>query len=509
MNTITRLPRPAGTAGQSPRSRSHNSGTVNVLLVGLGPHARRTYVPHLVKHSTRLSVRLAAVVELQSCRSQTEEVCAKHAIAPERFYISPFQGAMPGALCEQLDGLIDRHEVRAVIISTEPLAHKAYLDFALDRGLHLLVDKPLTTRRGAAHDPDQARGIWEDYADTLARYRALQTRGRPTCLLVNSHRRYHPGFQKVFELIREVRDWSGCPVTSISSEHCDGQWRLPGEIISQQYHPYNQGYGKLSHSGYHLLDMVHCFTLAGQVEGKTPDAMSLTSSFVLPQGFLNQVSREDYVRYFGQQYRQACPARDDELRGQMEGFGEIDAAALVEFRRRGEVVSQATIRLQHNGFARRTWLQPGKDLYKGNGRVRHERHRIDNGPFQTVYIESYQANDRHEASDRMDFDLGGNNHFDILVFRNPGPRGSERPMEVIRIKNLPGTADFDTGVLYNEQVKEACLLEFLQFARGELPLSHLRSNIDAHALTVRMMSGIYEARAERAAGGCGWVDAVL
>ena len=483
--------------------------TVNVLLVGVGPHAQRTYVPHLVKHADRHHARLAAVVELEGCQLQTEETLKKHAMDPERLYVDRFDRTVPDAVREQLDGVIERNRINAVIISTEPLVHKAYLDYALDSGLNVLIDKPLTTRRGVAHDVDQARGIWDDYADTLKRYRGPQSSGRQTCLLVNSHRRYHPGFQKVFELIAEVRNRTGCPVTSVTSEHCDGQWRLPAEIVSQDYHPYNQGYGKVSHSGYHLLDMVNCFFVAGQVAGKVPDTVSLTSSFLLPAGFLKQVSREDYVRYFGEQYDQACVADDDELRSQMEQFGEIDATALVEFRQHKVVVTQAKVSLQHNGFARRTWLQPGNDLYKGAGRVRHERHRIDNGPFQTVYIESYQAKDKHDMSDRMDFEMGGNNHFEILVFRNPGPHGSERPMEVIRLRDLRGAADFDTSMLYNEQVKEACLLEFLQFARGELPLSQLRSNIDSHALTVRMMSGIYQAHAERAAGGAGWVNVDL
>jgi hypothetical protein len=452
---------------------------------------------------------LAAVVELEGCRRQTEATLQIHALAPELLYVDPFEGTVPTAVREQLDGVIERNRINAVIISTEPLVHKAYLDYALDRGLNVLIDKPFTTRRGVAHDVDQARGIWEDYAETLKRYRGLQSSGRQTCLLVNSHRRYHPGFQKVFELIAEVRNRTGCPVTSVSSEHCDGQWRLPAEIVSQNYHPYNQGYGKVSHSGYHLLDMVNCFIVAGQVAGKVPDTMSLTSSFVLPPGFLEQVSREDYVRYFGEQYSQACPAADDELRGQMEGFGEIDASALIEFRRRGDVVANAIIRMQHNGFARRTWLQPGQDLYKGNGRVRHERHRIDNGPFQTVYIESYQANDKHDVSDRMDFELGGNNHFDICVFRNPGPDGMEKPMEILRLGELSGAADFDTGLLYNEQVKEACLIELIEFANGNLAAWQLRSNIESHALTVRMMSAIYEAHARRAAGRGDWVNAEI
>jgi predicted dehydrogenase len=411
---------------------------------------------------------------------------------------------MPSDVRERLDGLVARHHINGVIISTEPLAHRAYLAYALERGLNVLVDKPLTTRSAAAHDLGQARGIWEDYREILDLYRQLQER-RTTCLMVNSHRRYHPGFQAVLELITEIRDRFRCPVTSIASEHCDGQWRLPAEIVTQDYHPYNRGYGKVSHSGYHTLDMVACFLRAGYVPGKEPDALSVTTSFLLPEGFIEQMHREDYLRYFGSAYDELCPYSDADLRGQVVRFGEIDATALLEYSRGGIPIGSATISLLHNGFSRRSWVRPGRDLYKGNGRVRHERHRIISGPFQTVYIESYQANDRHDGSSDADYERGGNNHFDIAVYRNCAMTGDPEPQCVFRFTDLPGAEGFDATRLQNEQVKEAALLEFLRFIRGQLPLEQLRSNIENHDLTVRIMSAIYEAHVLRRLGGAGWV----
>jgi hypothetical protein len=411
---------------------------------------------------------------------------------------------MPDDVRSRLDALVARHRINAAIISTEPLAHGAYLEYALRSGLHVLVDKPLTTRHGVAHDPAQARGIWADYREVRRLYGKLQDRRR-TCLLVNSHRRYHPGFQKVFELIADIRDRFGCPVTHIASEHCDGQWRLPAEIVSQDYHPYNRGYGKVSHSGYHALDMVACFLRAGSVPGKEPDALRVTSSFVLPEGFLVQMGRDDYRRYFGPAYDQVCPYADDDLRARVAGFGEIDATALLEYSRGGVAVGSASVSLLHNGFSRRSWVRPGADLYKGNGRVRHERHRITSGPFQTVYVESYQASDKHERSTSADYERGGNNHFDIAVYRNSDMTGDAEPQRIYRFTDLPGVEGFDAAGLHNEQVKEAALQEFLRFLRGDIPVERLRSNIESHELTVRLMSAVYLAHALRRQGKRGWV----
>ena len=473
------------------------TSNASVLLIGLGLHARRTYLPDLMKLGPRMGARLVAVVELESQRGATVEACHRNRTEARQCFLEPFEGELPEHVRRRLDALVIEERINAVIISTEPLVHRAYLDWALDSGLHVLVDKPLTTRKDVAHDVTQARGLWDDYVEVLQRYQRLQDRGADTCLLVNSHRRFHPGFEHVMRLIEEIRDETGCSVTNVASEHCDGQWRLPAEIISQDYHPYNKGYGKLSHSGYHCVDMVNCFLRAGMVGAKRPDTISATSSFTMPTGLIEQVHRDDYVRYFGSDYETACPMSDIELKSAMKSFGEIDASSMIEFDRSGETITTASIRLHHNGFARRTWLEPGGDLYKGNGRVRHERHRIDSGPFQTIYIESYQASDKHDRSDEMDFELGGNNHFDILVFRNSGRNGQHKPMEVIRLADLPSTTGFDSGLLYNEQVKEACLREFLGFISGDISRSDLRSSIEDHAMTVRMMSMMYEANALR------------
>jgi predicted dehydrogenase len=484
-------------------------GGSNILLVGLGPHARRTYATHLLEQGRRYTARLSAIVELASVRPATEAFCRERGISAERVYVEPFTAReMPAEVWARLDTLVVGHRINAMICSTEPLAHHTYLEYGLRRGLNVLTDKPLTTRRSVADDLDQARGIWSDYRDILTLYHRLQAYRR-TCLLVNSQRRYHPGFRKALELVAEIRDRFGCPLTYLSSSHCDGQWRLPAEIIGQVYHPYHSGYGKISHSGYHVLDMVACFLRAGALPGKSPDTLALTSSFVLPAGFFRQLNRDDYRRFFGATYDEVCLPSDDELREQVVGFGEVDASALVELRLHGDVVGQAKINLRHNGFSRRSWVRPGTDLYKGNGRVRHERHEIVSGPLQTVYIDSYQANDRHEHSGPEDARCGGNNHFTITCFRNNAVTGDREPMQVLHLSDLPGASGFDPSRLHNEQAKVALLVEFLRFLRGEVQRDQLRSNIDDHDLTARLMSMMYESHALRRRGGREWVAVAL
>jgi hypothetical protein len=65
-------------------------------------------------------------------------------------------------------------------------------------------------------------------------------------------------------------------------------------VIQQDYHTYKQGYGKVSHSGYHIIDMLCEFAKAGLVQTKRPDEVEVISSFILPRGFFKMVTASDY-----------------------------------------------------------------------------------------------------------------------------------------------------------------------------------------------------------------------
>src|SRR5690606_14673531 len=126
---------------------------------------------------------------------------------------------------------------------------------------------------------------------------------KESIFIINSHRRFHKGFEMVNERIKEINLLTNCPITFLQAYHCDGQWRLPNEIVTQSYHPYCQGYGKASHSGYHIFDTVAQFLESSFNEEKKPDYMQISSSFVQPNGFFKQLNEDDYYQYFGSAYQ--------------------------------------------------------------------------------------------------------------------------------------------------------------------------------------------------------------
>jgi len=468
-----------------------------LLLVGCGPHARTFYLPALSRMQERGErVQVAAVVELVSQQEAAAQYLDSSLPAARRIFLEPFSGGrMPSSVAAELRRAVRECGIDGVIISTDPLNHKAYAMWACRMGLHVLLDKPVTTRVNAALDAREAGGLVRDYRQILRAYEESYLRHK-NVFLVCAHRRYHPGLDLALKTIGEVSGQTGCPVTNIHSYHCDGQWRLPAEMATQAHHSYYDGHGKVSHSGYHFLDSVARFWKAGLNSGKRADAVEVVSSFVRPAGLLRQFAREDYMRLFGEEYAGTCPENDAELGNRFSSYGEIDAEICATFLSGGEPMALATLSLLHNGCSRRSWMCPGTDLYKGNGRVKHEQHRIHVGPFLGLQIHSYQAKDRHDACQAGDEAPGGNNHYEIFVFRNTGIIGG-KPFERLGAEDFERQGVLAPDRLHIDQIKEGALAEFLRCVNGPFDRKTLRSGLADHALGIELMSAAYLSHARR------------
>lgn len=477
------------------------SERIGFLLVGAGPHARRTYIPHLQEMELQKEVYLRAIVDIEETRSSLTTYLRSSDSATELIFVTPFSSEIPGHVTHRLNEAVARLGRSVVVISTEPRGHKVYGMWALKQGLHVIMDKPITTRRDCCSSLDSAHGIAQNYVDLLNEYKHLQKRSQ-TCFLVNSHRRYHPDIRLALRKIEDVKVCAGYPVTNIISTHCDGMWRMPTEIVHQSYHTFNQGYEKVSHSGYHFLDTTYCFLKSGWSKGKEPERLEVVSSFLLPNGFLTALNGHDYGRLFGEKtYNYVCSSSDDELRQIMPDMDEMDTSIQITAFRNGDAIALAQVNLQHIGFSRRSWLVVGYDLYKGIRRVRHETHEVKSGPLQTVVIESRQANDKHERSEASTVDRGSDNNYDIHVFRNsdlfePG----EIPLRSYNVDDLYQEDNIEQRGLYGENIKRGILNEAIGFVRGIVQLDDLTSNLSDHSVSAHLMSAAYMSHVSRSRG---------
>ena len=477
---------------------------IKVLVIGCGPHATHFHLPELLRRQgADGDVSVAGALDIEPNRAFVEEELASRGLPVRALFVEPFDGPdLPAGAEALLDDLVARGETNAVVIATDPLHHLCYARWALSCGLPILMDKPVTTREGAALDLAQAAGIAADFDDLLARWRALPEPRPPFHLL--AHRRHHPGVLEARRIVREACARTGCPVTNVRGAHSDGQWRLPHEIVTQLHHSYHQGHGKLSHSGFHFLDCLVEFWREGlRGSGAAADDVECFASFLRPDGLALQMPRDVLRNAFGPDYDKACPETDEELARRYGACGEVDVEASFALRRGGVPFSLASLSLLHGGYARRSWLLPDRDLYKGNGRVKHEEHSIEVGPFLNVRIQSYQSKDRHDACEPgADEEPGGNNHYELLVFRNDRMVGGP-PFERLRLRDLHGAEDFDPGSLFVAQVKARGMGEWLDAIRrrgapGGTPPS---SDFADHRMSVLLMSALYRSWCARRAPG--------
>lgn len=460
---------------------------INLILIGCGPHAKRVYLPAIQNiEGTKISL----IVELEDQKNSVENVIEKHGYI-ETYFTQWFEDTLPKKLIIYLDNHIQKFNIEGVIIATEPLIHKAYSKWALSRGLNILLDKPITTRKNVISDINQAQGILKDYEELILDYNKLQEK-KETVFMINSQRRFHKGFQLVKEKIREVTELTNCPINFIQAYHCDGQWRFPSEIVTQNYHPYHYGYGKASHSGYHIFDIVLEFYKASAKANKAATNFDVYSSLLQPQGFFQQLETNDYNKLFVGDEAHQSKWNTDQVSDKCNDFGELDLSSIITLKKGNIAMANININLIHNGYSGRTWVNPGSDLYKGNGRIKHESYHIQQGPFQSIQIHAYQGSDQHDLDNGIEDNLGGKNHFDIHIFRNPLIANGKKQPEVFKLTDIfTQPIKGQESSIMMEQVKFKVVQEFVAFIQGKLKKKFVTSQIKDHNTSVQIMSAVY------------------
>lgn len=361
------------------------------------------------------------------------------------------------------------------------------------------MDKPITTRINVSTSREQAEGILTDYKDLNFLYEKAKVRNPNLVFIIATQRRFHPAHRRIREWITEIHQKTGCPVTSIQSTHCDGQWRFPSEIIDQDYHPYNQGYGKCSHSGYHFFDIITWYMATAADPAKVPDAVEIFTSFERPRDFLAQLPLDHYVNLFGEGFLGVNKYDREELEERMEGMGELSAFTNLSFFRGDRKITSVTLNLIHNGFAGRNWIYPGADLYKGNGRIRHEYYNIEMGPFACIQLHSYQGMDMIQG--KTGSDLGQGKHLELYIFRNTGVLKDKKSLERLKLEDLQGFENDDSRRQdHQEEARDACFLEFLNSFKGNVTRDKLVSDFSSHEKAATIISGIYQSEVARLEG---------
>jgi hypothetical protein len=73
--------------------QDNNMKTVNLLVVGVGPHARRIYVPALFTFASGFPIRLVAAVDLKRQKDTVDAYLKEQKYEMEMLYLDYFDAA--------------------------------------------------------------------------------------------------------------------------------------------------------------------------------------------------------------------------------------------------------------------------------------------------------------------------------------------------------------------------------------------------------------------------------
>lgn len=446
---------------------------MNIILIGLGPHAKRIYLRLIKKYNLTLS----CIVDLESNREKIEKEYNDIKFIGikdnERDYKE-----LSIMSKEIIKKAIDEYNITHAIISSEPKSHLAFSKFLLSCNLSILMDKPITSPVNVISDLKQSIKIGEEYKELKEEYLKVKEKNPKVIFSINCQRRFHKGYKFIKNILEEITKKYRIPITYIDIYHNDGMWNMPDELIYRENHPYKYGYGKLFHSGYHFIDLLTWILEVNKnIIEKDYNKISIYSTAYTPKDYIGNIRKREFNKLFNTN-------KLDKLISEVDynGYGELDIHSIINFFDQEKIRTTAVLNLMQSGFSRRSWINLPIDTYKSNGRVRHERINIHVGPLMNIQIHSYQA---YEVKDRESHggDAPGDiENFDIYIFRNSDLIGG-KPFEKIKLSEIVKKTNQFIG--YNEMAREECFKQFIEGREND-------SDILLHDESIMLTEKIYE-----------------
>jgi predicted dehydrogenase len=457
-----------------------------VVIVGLGHHAKRIYFPIVKECEKGNNVALAGIIDVVSEEENISQFLSANATNVPTCFVEPenFDRALITRFAKRLNA-------NCVIISTSPDSHCVYADWAIDNGLHILMDKPITAVENSAHSSESAIKIHKEYIGLLKKLRSKRKSRSGLVFEIMTQRRHHPAFKLLKSTIEEVYQKTKCPVTYYYGFHNDGQWRLPSELRDLDYHGFSAGNGKASHSGYHFYDLLSWLTEGASLE-KPTDAVNVKSWANYPQNYVKQIDENVISLVFPGKNVESVNPED------FNNFGEVDVMSTIQLCSAGFVMTHAQIDLQHSGFSVRSWPSiDNRDIYKKNGRIRHEQHYINMGPFLAISLTSWQSKPfcSEDMLNKEIYSPGHEYNLDIDIFRNSEIIGG-KAAESYSLPDIysPDLHNYSRG--HQEDARKNAVKEFFELiSTGKHTGS---SALESHILTSKIISLVYGSLSNKA-----------
>lgn len=434
---------------------------LRLAIAGVGPHFQTRYIDVLERLQDDLSLELTLVVDLKSRESDVRAFFADRDIKPNAFAFVP-DAWRNTITADDLDRHLavhtDRHSIDAVIISTEPKAHKAYAIWACRHGIDVFMDKPVTAFNGIGN----ARALSDDFKEILSAHRAAGTRFALSC-----ERRIHPGYEVLRTVLKGIIATYRIPITHVAVRYGGGVWNIPNELVMHENHPHRYGYGTLLHSGYHYADL-----LCGLVD-LNRSLLGLECRLD-PADLASIASTGNDVTFTIEQGRPifCLPAVPG------PATGEIDFVANGKYRHGQNTVTTFSLTTLQHTLSTRASADPIGTFYTDGGMVRQEDVWINLGPFCSIHVSSLPF-------EKLQPQSGAGEHFVITIFRNSGVIGGEPIQRIDRNDLIAEFPAFDISRGLNVASRK---LQLEAFLKGSETNSHLAS----HERTIEFLVQIFD-----------------
>lgn len=449
----------------------------NLIVIGAGPHFRERHFK--VLQEMRLhgkKIRLILVIDLIDQKNLVIKFFEENQFKSENYLFLP-EECRYGIPSPQLDALIkakiNLEEVDGVIISTEPKVHKCFSLWAIQNGLHLFIDKPLT----AFCSYEDMDTLFQDYLEIEE---ALEE--NKVNFVLSCERRAHAGYAYLKKYIKDIIHSYEIPITFIDIHFGGGKWYMPDEYFYLENHPYKYGYGVLLHSGYHYIDLL--VTLLSLNEPIVPysfDDIFLYSIFSTPYDLSQIIDNKIYRNLFKTNRFETLfkPQYVD----QMRHFGEVDFMAIGNVKKNSKIVTNFSIQLLETTASKRNWHELPENLYF-MGRMRQESVIIHIGHLCSIHVKSHPISKLVENNKIEDFSID--------IIHNSNLINRDALVQIKRSDLSKFSEDLLETDSMNVKARNSQLIDFLNMRDGS-------SSLKSHKPTIQLLDAIYgQIKRERA-----------
>lgn len=327
----------------------------NFLIIGgLGHWSQKHYVPLLSKNKICKNLIICDIKNKQETSN-------------DYIYIK-LQKDNPITM---IKNAINEYSVNIVIISTPPVYHDFYLTNLISTGVNFICDKPLVAVKGQSYDKKQILKIKEKYNEILKlkeKYNVL--------IYTPLRRRVQNFYHNIYDNVKMISEKFNQNITFASLYENDGVYRWNNEMDIDFAHGYGSGLGKVTQTGYHILDIV-----AKLIESGCQNINSIKCQIIS----IHNVEQNENSKSVKNLKKLLNVDSTVSLNNELVRSAELDITIKIVVTYCDDVDSNFYVHLRHSGVTNRIVRHYSTENPGDQGRTDDSQFIIEQGPMQNIY----------------------------------------------------------------------------------------------------------------------------